>query len=146
MRSLPASIILLLSRRGASWNSYILVSQLKGGKNPNKPHRKTIKTTPIKKPTTHSLLNYFLCKDRGSSRCVYPQNRMKCPFPVKGPFPSCCQTFRMRNKHRRVLYVIAEDEALNRGFSLTPLTIPRASSVQKGFSLFALDSCFILLF
>lgn len=88
-------------------------------KNPNKSHKKINQNQPHQKPTTHPLLKYLLYKGRDINRHIYPQNRMKCPFPLKSPSPSCCQTCKMRNKHRRVLYMTSEDETLNRGFSLS---------------------------
>lgn len=97
---------------------------IEGSKTQTNLTKKPIKTTAIKTPTTHPLLKYILYKDRAINRHLYPQNRIKCPFPLKGPSPSCCQTCKMRKKHRRVLYVTSEDEALN-----SPLTIPWSSSV-----------------
>lgn len=114
-------------------------------KNPKQISQKTHQNHPHQKPTTHPLLKYLLYKDRGINRNIYPQNRMKCPFPLIGPSPSCCQTCKIRNKHRRVLNVTPEDETEQR-------FLPQVTNSSMGFlcteGVFPLwlGHCFILLF
>lgn len=110
--------------------------------------KKLSKPPPSKTHNTHPTPfppRYFLYKDRGINRHIYPQNRMKCPLPLKGPSPSCCQTCKMRNRHRMVLYVTSEDETEQR-------LLPQVTNCSMGFlcteGVFPLwlRFCFILLF
>ena len=126
LRSLPAWIILWLSRGDTlwnKWNSCVLFSPFKKSAKPKQ--QKTQPSYPHKNPPW---------KGRGMNRCIHPQNRMKSPFPLKGTSPSSCQPCKMRNKHRRALFATSE-ETLNRGFSLIPLTIAQAypSLCMEGF-------------